>query len=115
MSFTMCFNKKDYLEWAAKQIEEDEVVVVTAHVSLFEYKKKTETKDVTFNFPAFGFKNEEGINEIMRSKKAGIAICDRSVFKKGVLDLVDGKEDKFIDDAPVKTPKATSSKRAVKK
>ena len=103
MSFTMAFNKKDYLAWIATQIEEDEVVLVTAHHNQIDYTKKTDTCNVKFQFPIFGFKNMNVVSDMANSKKVATMISSRDIFQRGLLDVVDGKEKEFIDHSPIRS------------
>lgn len=101
MSFSSAFTKQGFLDYIAKQIKDDEVVMITAHHSEISYAKKTDSASVVFNFPVFGFANNNGVSDIFNSKKVSILISDRSIFKKGLLDVVDGVEAEFKDDIPV--------------
>lgn len=96
-AFQAAFNKKEFLEWIAKQIPEDYVILITTHFNNAEYVKKTDSKNINFQFPAFPFIKNDGVKDVFEALKFGTLIMEREHFKQGLLDVVDGKAEEFKD------------------
>lgn len=106
MPFNSVYNKKDFLDWVAKQIPNDCVVYITTHFNEVEYVKKTDSKNIKFQFPAFGFERRDGVKDVYEAIKFSTLIMEREHFKEGLLDVVDGKSEEYRNPLPAPKVKA---------
>lgn len=105
MSFNAVFNKKDFLEWVAKQIPDDHVIMITTHFNEVAYVKRTDTKNINFQFPAFGFMRRDTVKDAYEGLKFSTLILERSHFNKGILDVADGITEEYRNPTAAAKPK----------
>jgi hypothetical protein len=73
---TLVASKKRFLEYLDKQIKDDEVIVLTNHLSgQVSASKKRNTKSVTFDFAGDAFSRPEDIGHIAFGKTPVLAVC----------------------------------------
>jgi hypothetical protein len=90
MAFNAVFSKKDFLEWVAEQIPDDNVIMITTHFNEVAYVKRTDSKNINFQFPAFGFVRRDTVKDAYGALKFSTLILERQHFQQGILDVVDG-------------------------
>ncbi len=89
---TIVFNKSRFLEWVARQIEEDELVLVSSDLTgnVTANQKKNEKK-VTVAFTADTFRRKGDIGHIAFGQTPffGTIICNRSEASPATIKMLD--------------------------
>ncbi len=89
MGLSAAYTKQQFLEFIAKQIDDNEIVVISDYISNIEYKKRANAKQVNFNFPAVGFEHEDSVVDVLDSKKVGVIIMKRKWLDEDLLREID--------------------------
>lgn len=101
MGQTLIGNKRSMIEFIEKNIEDDDIVILTdAHTS-WEAKKKSGVR-ITSEFAKGTFKSELGVKDLMSGKNITLWIGEKEHCSKDTLSLYQ----KELKDKPMKrTPK----------
>lgn len=88
--FAALFTKEKFIEWIARQIQDDEIVVMTnIHNNISVGGKKNDrTKKITFEYAANDFKRNDSIGDILNQKNIALMISDRQIFTDETLNLI---------------------------
>lgn len=70
---TIILNKKNFLEWVERQIQDDQIVIISPDGTKAEIKKRTNERRVEFSFVADTFLEKDSVNDIYNGSVLGCA------------------------------------------
>lgn len=89
---TTILTKEQFIEQITKSVKDDEFVLLCNNATNFEFKKRLNTKRVSFDIAADAFKNE-GVGDFLHGNVSAfsISLCKKDALSDLALSLIKEK------------------------
>ena len=86
----MIMSKKKFIDWLDKQLNEEEVILITQDLTgELSYSKKRNEKKVSFGFAADAFKDKDTVGDFLYNDTPlfSVAVCKKTHVSEETLEL----------------------------